>query len=83
MSDVVATAPLPPEIRDDLALYSICAAGAAEVSALENMLAAAGFVAIRIAPKDDSREMVREWAPGRNLDDYILSATIEAKKPAV
>ena len=62
---VVATAQLPAEIRNDLALYSICAAGAAEVSAVERMLAEAGFVRIRIVPNQESREMIREWAPGR------------------
>ena len=83
VSDVVATARLPAAIRNDLALYSSCVAGAADVAAIEKMLAATGFVEIRIAPKEESRELVREWAPGRNLDDYVLSATIEAKKPAV
>ena len=29
------------------------------------MLAEAGFADIRIAPKDASREFIRDWAPGR------------------
>ena len=80
ISDVVATAEQPADIRNDLALYSACVAGAAYISDLERLLAEAGFAEIRIAPKDESREFIREWAPGRNLEDYILSATIEAKK---
>ena len=80
ISDVVATAELPADIRNDLAQYSGCVAGAACISDLERWLAEARFAEIEIAPKDESREFIREWAPGRNLEDYILSATIEAKK---
>ena len=83
VSDVVATARLPAAIRNDLALYSTCVAGAANVADVEKMLAEAGFVDIRIAPREESRELIREWAPGRKVEDYVLSATIEAKKPAV
>jgi hypothetical protein len=45
------------------------------------MLAEAGFVDIRISPKDESRELVREWSSGANLEDYVVSALIEARKP--
>lgn len=83
VADVVAMARLPDGIRNDLALYSSCVAGAADVPELEKMLSGAGFVEIRIAPKAESRELIREWGPGRKLEDYVLSATIEAKKPAV
>ena len=79
---MIATAELPADIRGDLALYSTCVAGAAYISDFERWLAEAGFAEIKIAPKDESREFIREWAPGRNLKDYILSATIEAKKIA-
>ncbi|HNH90785.1 MAG TPA: arsenite methyltransferase [Thiobacillaceae bacterium] len=33
------------------------------------------------APKDASREYIRHWAPGRGVEDYIASASIEAVKP--
>lgn len=82
VSDVVATADLPLEIRGDLELYAACAAGALSISDLEMILLRAGFVDITITPKDESRSIIREWAPGRNLDEYIISANITAKKPA-
>lgn len=82
VSDVVATAKLPADIRNDLTLYSACAAGAAYIADLEGILKEAGFVEIRIAPQNESREFIREWAPGRNLQDFICSAAIEAKKPS-
>ena len=82
VSDVVATAELPKDVRNDLALYSACVAGAASVTDLESILADIGFADIQIAPKDESREFIREWAPGRNLEEYIQSASIEARKRA-
>jgi len=81
ISDVVASTELPDEIRNDLALYSGCMAGASLIAELETILAEAGFQNINISPKDESREFIRDWAPGRGVEDYVLSATIEAVKP--
>jgi len=81
ISDIVTTAPLPPEMQQEVALYTACVAGAASVDELKLMLSVAGFADIRIAPKDASREFIRNWAPGRGVEDYIASATIEAVKP--
>ncbi len=82
ISDIVTTAPLPAAMQQEVALYTACVAGAASVDELTVMLAAAGFADIRIAPKDASREFIRHWAPGRGIEDFIASATIEAVKPA-
>jgi arsenite methyltransferase len=81
VSDVVATAPFPDEVQHDLALRAGCVAGASLIDNLEGMLTAAGFVDIRIQPKDESRTFIREWVPGTNIADYLISATIEALKP--
>ncbi len=80
ISDVVATAPLPPELKNDLALVSGCIAGAATIDEIEEMLLEAGFQDIRILTQDESRELIKEWAPDRNIEEYIVSATIEAVK---
>lgn len=80
ISDIVATAELPPEAKRDLALYTGCMAGASLVAELESMLHAAGFEQIGISPKDASREFIRDWAPGRRIEDYVVSANIEAIK---
>jgi SAM-dependent methyltransferase len=80
ISDIVLTAELPADMRAEVALYTGCVAGAADVPALTAMLKAAGFAEIRIAPKDASREYIAQWAPGRGVEDYIASATIEAIK---
>lgn len=81
ISDIVTTAPLPEAMQQEVALYTGCVAGAASVDELTAMLAKAGFANIRIAPKDASREFIRHWAPGRGVEDFIASASIEAVKP--
>ena len=81
ISDVVASTELPDEIREDLALYSGCMAGASQISELNAILETCGFEKITIAPKDDSKDFIKDWAPGRGVEDYVLSATIEAVKP--
>ena len=81
ISDVVASTELPQEVRDDLQLYSGCMAGASQIDELERMLADNGFTDIRIAPKDESKDFIKDWAPGRGVEEYVVSATIEAVKP--
>jgi SAM-dependent methyltransferase len=82
ISDVVASCELPEHIRSDLALYSGCMAGASLVEELETFMSEAGFTDIRITPKDDSLEFIKDWAPGRGVEEYVISAHIEAIKPA-
>jgi len=81
ISDIVTSTELPEEIRNDLALYSGCMAGASIISELQNILEQSGFENIKIAPKDESKDFIKDWAPGRGVEDYVLSATIEAVKP--
>jgi len=81
ISDVVATAEMPVEMKNDPMLHAGCMAGASMVDELEAMMAAAGFEQIRIKPKDESREFIRDWAPGRGVEAYVVSAYIEAVKP--
>lgn len=81
ISDVVASAELPEQIKTDLALHSACVSGATVISELEKMMKAAGFQDIAIIPKDESREFIKDWAPGRKIEDYVVSAYIEAVKP--
>jgi len=82
VSDVVATVELPPAMRDDPKLISGCMGGASLIEDLERMIADAGFVEVRIQPKDESREFIRDWAPGLGVEDYVVSAAIEALRPA-
>ena len=81
ISDIVATVKLPEEVRNDMQAYTGCVAGAAEIGALEAIMADAGFEEIRILPNDDSREILRNWKRGSKLEDYVASATVEARRP--
>ncbi len=81
ISDVVASTELPKSIKNDLALYSGCMAGASLIGELQTILENCGYEQIKIAPKDDSKDFIKDWAPGRGVEDYVLSTTIEAVKP--
>ena len=81
ISDVVNTAPLSPELQADPALLCGCIAGAAPVERIETWLAQAGFTDVRVTPKPESRELIASWAPGRGIENFVASATIEARKP--
>lgn len=81
ISDVVATAEMPDEMKNDPILHAGCMAGASLIDELEAMMHDAGFDQIRIVPKDESRAFIRDWAPGRGVEDYVVSAYIEAVKP--
>ncbi|WP_135855340.1 arsenite methyltransferase [Halorussus salinus] len=83
ISDVVQTAPFPEEVRMDPDSLTACVAGASTVDALEATLDDVGFEAVEIEPKSESTEFIREWDAERDLSEYLVSATIEARKPAV
>ena len=80
ISDIVATAVLPEDLKKDLALYTGCMAGAELISDLEALLVDSGFTKVRISPKDESKSFIRNWAPGTAVTDYVVSATIQATK---
>ncbi len=81
ISDLVTTAELPKEVRESKELFSGCMAGATLIDELETMMRDAGFCEIAIAPKNESKDFIRDWAPGRGIEELIVSATIEAIKP--
>ncbi len=83
VSDVLATAPLPEHIRNDLSLVGACIGGAATIEDTAEMLEQAGYTDIRITPKNYSRDLIEQWAPEKSREalDYVVSATIEAIKP--
>lgn len=82
ISDVVATAELPDDMRNDASLIAGCMGNASLIADVEKMMRDAGFEQIRIQPKDESKEFIKDWAPGLNVTDFVVSATIEAVKPS-
>lgn len=83
ISDVVATLELPEKLKKDMTLFTGCMSGASSITDIENMLKDAGFDEIKIKPKDESRDFIRNWAPDSQIENYVVSATIEAIKPKV
>ena len=82
VSDVVLTAPLPESLETDPDSVAACVAGASPVAEIERLLIDAGFVDVRIDPKDDSSEFINEWDDQLDPSEYVVAATIEARKPA-
>lgn len=82
ISDIVATAPLPEALRADQAALTGCISGAVEVKTIERLLTAAGFEDIRVTLEEESRSFIRDWLPGTGAENCVVSAKIEATKPA-
>ncbi|MES9855173.1 MAG: arsenite methyltransferase [Sedimenticola sp.] len=80
ISDIVATEPLPESVLNDLALISGCISGASTIDDHLTMLKAAGFADIVITERPESRAFIADWVPGSGLEEYVVSATIEARK---
>lgn len=80
ISDIMATAELPKDIKEDLAMIAGCIAGAENVDTIREIMQAAGFKNIRMTPKDNSRELLQSWVPEKNLADYLASFIIQADK---
>jgi len=80
ISDIVATAEFPDEFINDVSLICGCMSGASSIEVIQTLLSNAGFTEIRIESKDKSREFIKDWRPESGIEDYIISATIEAVK---
>jgi len=81
ISDVVASQIMTDKMKQDLEMYSACMSGASSVDDLMQMLKNSGFTNIEILPKDSSKEFIQDWAPGKEITEYVLSASITAVKP--
>jgi len=81
ISDIVATAPLPSDVRNDPLLLCGCIGGAAPVKELEAILQRTGFRDIDIQTRAESREVIQEWFPAHKIAPYVSAATITARKP--
>ncbi len=80
ITDVVATAKIPESIKNDLTSLSGCIAGAEYVGNIENMLKISGFINIHIIPKDNSKDIIKNWVPGKNAEEFVASYIIMAQK---
>jgi arsenite methyltransferase len=81
ISDIVNTAPLPADLQGDASLVCGCVVGAATIDRIDIWLRDAGFSDVRITAKPESRELISTWAPGRGIENFVVSAILEARKP--
>jgi len=82
IKDIIADTELPPEWKDNLKLYSGCVSGAATKEEITAMLKTSGFSGIQITEQPASKTMIKNWFKDLDTDAYIVSASIEAVKPA-
>lgn len=80
ISDIVATAELPDHIKQDLRMMAGCIAGAEYIDNIRSMMQEAGFVNIKLTPKDNSKEILNSWVPDRSIEDFVASYIIEGTK---
>jgi SAM-dependent methyltransferase len=80
ISDVVATQPLPDDLRSRLPLIGACIGGASLVDELRAMLKAAGFARVEIKVQEASRHFIAQWDRDPRIAEYIVSASITAWK---
>ncbi|MEM1348739.1 MAG: arsenite methyltransferase [Myxococcota bacterium] len=81
ISDVLAERALPNEVLEDIASLVGCVSGAATIPELITMLDGAGFQQIAVSPSLESKRIIAEWFPRAGYEDYVVSASIEARKP--
>ncbi len=84
ISDILATEPLPEEVRENLALVSACIGGAATIEETKQALREEGFINVSIRNQTVDREAVMDLISAGIAEtalNYVISATIEAVKP--
>jgi arsenite methyltransferase len=80
ISDVVAIGEMPQALKQDKDALCGCISNAAAVNELKTMLGNAGFTRIDVTLKPESREYIKDWAPGSGAEEYVCSASITAYK---
>jgi arsenite methyltransferase len=78
ISDVVAIAPIPPELQMQAAALAGCISGATPLDELKHMLTRVGFVGVEVKIAPRSAQIVDSWLEGASK--FIASATIEARR---
>lgn len=76
VSDIVTNGPLPEAVQQSMAAWGACVAGALKVQDYARGLIDAGFVEVRVMPKDTTDKWLAALPIG-----VPFSATITARKP--
>lgn len=81
VSDIVALKEMPESLKADKDALCSCISGAAGKEEVERMLKRAGFSEIRVEQKQESREFIKDWAPGSGAENYVWAVLIASLKP--
>ena len=81
ISDVVTNGPLPESLRSDVQAWSACVAGALEVQQFVQLLEAAGFENVQVAPTEQKPAMAQDGS-SEPASSVVFSARISARKPS-
>lgn len=81
ISDMVAFKPLPIEMVNNKNLYCNCISGSSSIEELKEILTKSGFSDIVIETQEESRMFIKDWVPGSDAENYVVSAKIKAVKP--
>jgi len=81
ISDMVAYKPLPSEMVNNKELYCNCISGAMTIGELKSILARIGFTEIVVEPQENSRMFIKDWVPGSDAENYVVSVKIKAVRP--
>ena len=76
VSDIVSNGELAPALRSNMEAWGACIAGALDVAEYTSSLAAAGFVDVKVQPKDTGGKILSALPFG-----VPFSATVTAHKP--
>jgi arsenite methyltransferase len=68
------------KFKNDVQKLTCCISGAAAVDELKAALEDAGFTEIQILLREEIRSFIRDWFPGTGVEDFVLSASIQARK---
>ncbi len=83
ISDIVATQPLPEQLKDRPDLLCGCVSGAAARDDLKRWRNEIGFEAVRLEPREAHGRSISQWLPDDTSGAEVISTMIHARKPVV
>jgi len=83
ISDMIAHAPIPDQIKNDRGAFVGCLAGASIKEELLDLLETIGFTNISIDPTSLGEYQFHDFGTNYRIDDFVAPALITAIKPKV
>ncbi len=81
VADIVAVAPVPAAVQNDLESRTACIGGTTLRDELLGMLRRTGFESEKVDTAEHSDSLLCGWAPGAGLEQFLAAANITATRP--